>query len=108
MQIKRNTLLSFLFFICLWEGYSIWKGERVFFPSLEMVCKDCILLLQSTFFWKTLGLTILSVVVGFGLCCSLSIALALLAFWKREIERSEEHTSELQSRQYLVCRLLLE
>ncbi|KDE63264.1 ABC transporter permease [Fusobacterium necrophorum BFTR-1] len=86
MQIKRNTLLSFLFFICLWEGYSIWKGERVFFPSLEMVFKDCILLLQSTFFWKTLGLTILRVVVGFGLCCSLSVVLALLTFWKREME----------------------
>src|SRR3712207_9426151 len=27
-------------------------------------------------------------------------------FWVRR--RSEEHTSELQSRQYLVCRLLLE
>src|SRR3712207_8369632 len=27
---------------------------------------------------------------------------------KRERPRSEEHTSELQSRQYLVCRLLLE
>src|SRR3712207_6951700 len=26
----------------------------------------------------------------------------------REVGRSEEHTSELQSRQYLVCRLLLE
>src|SRR3712207_7534896 len=26
----------------------------------------------------------------------------------RLVERSEEHTSELQSRQYLVCRLLLE
>src|SRR3712207_7821719 len=26
----------------------------------------------------------------------------------RELYRSEEHTSELQSRQYLVCRLLLE
>src|SRR3712207_7090570 len=26
----------------------------------------------------------------------------------RLLERSEEHTSELQSRQYLVCRLLLE
>src|SRR3712207_7750194 len=26
----------------------------------------------------------------------------------RWLERSEEHTSELQSRQYLVCRLLLE
>src|SRR3712207_7157385 len=27
---------------------------------------------------------------------------------QHELERSEEHTSELQSRQYLVCRLLLE
>src|SRR3712207_8933624 len=31
------------------------------------------------------------------------LALAGVGFW-----RSEEHTSELQSRQYLVCRLLLE
>src|SRR5438445_8626156 len=30
---------------------------------------------------------------------------ALIDIW---LERSEEHTSELQSRQYLVCRLLLE
>src|SRR3712207_5825522 len=28
--------------------------------------------------------------------------------YQQSIERSEEHTSELQSRQYLVCRLLLE
>src|SRR3712207_8069714 len=28
--------------------------------------------------------------------------------WKATAPRSEEHTSELQSRQYLVCRLLLE
>src|SRR3712207_8558921 len=27
---------------------------------------------------------------------------------RRHSDRSEEHTSELQSRQYLVCRLLLE
>src|SRR3712207_8744666 len=27
---------------------------------------------------------------------------------REALERSEEHTSELQSRQYLVCRLLLE
>src|SRR3712207_7154828 len=32
----------------------------------------------------------------------------LYPFYKREVDRSEEHTSELQSRQYLVCRLLLE
>src|SRR3712207_8971000 len=30
------------------------------------------------------------------------------AFARTTPERSEEHTSELQSRQYLVCRLLLE
>src|SRR3712207_8112227 len=28
--------------------------------------------------------------------------------WMADLRRSEEHTSELQSRQYLVCRLLLE
>src|SRR3712207_7332017 len=30
------------------------------------------------------------------------------ATWGCRVPRSEEHTSELQSRQYLVCRLLLE
>src|SRR5258707_7395362 len=30
------------------------------------------------------------------------------SFGDHAIKRSEEHTSELQSRQYLVCRLLLE
>src|SRR3712207_7091609 len=29
-------------------------------------------------------------------------------FSRSDADRSEEHTSELQSRQYLVCRLLLE
>src|SRR5690348_18484413 len=29
-------------------------------------------------------------------------------FWKIRLERSEEHTSELQSPVHLVCRLLLE
>src|SRR3712207_8336305 len=29
-------------------------------------------------------------------------------WYVRKLVRSEEHTSELQSRQYLVCRLLLE
>src|SRR3712207_7730930 len=31
-----------------------------------------------------------------------------IAIERKERTRSEEHTSELQSRQYLVCRLLLE
>src|SRR3712207_8573799 len=33
---------------------------------------------------------------------------AITTFRRRGARRSEEHTSELQSRQYLVCRLLLE
>src|SRR3712207_7007285 len=33
---------------------------------------------------------------------------ALRRLQRRRLLRSEEHTSELQSRQYLVCRLLLE
>src|SRR3712207_8498304 len=32
----------------------------------------------------------------------------LITIFTNEERRSEEHTSELQSRQYLVCRLLLE
>src|SRR5258707_7394164 len=35
-------------------------------------------------------------------------ALAGRGLHKQNFRRSEEHTSELQSRQYLVCRLLLE
>src|SRR3712207_6887227 len=35
-------------------------------------------------------------------------ARALAARLRSAVGRSEEHTSELQSRQYLVCRLLLE
>src|SRR3712207_7654163 len=36
------------------------------------------------------------------------ICLSIRSFGVQLIGRSEEHTSELQSRQYLVCRLLLE
>src|SRR5258707_11513908 len=38
----------------------------------------------------------------------LPLALALAGIGAWQTDRSEEHTSELQSRQYLVCRLLLE
>src|SRR3712207_6942633 len=36
------------------------------------------------------------------------IAIATGRYHALALKRSEEHTSELQSRQYLVCRLLLE
>src|SRR3712207_7278007 len=37
-----------------------------------------------------------------------AISAVVLAVDRLRLPRSEEHTSELQSRQYLVCRLLLE
>src|SRR3712207_7792253 len=37
-----------------------------------------------------------------------SVPVFLYFMWDATTTRSEEHTSELQSRQYLVCRLLLE
>src|SRR3712207_8690560 len=37
-----------------------------------------------------------------------SVTVASYRRWLSARRRSEEHTSELQSRQYLVCRLLLE
>src|SRR3712207_8752103 len=42
------------------------------------------------------------------LCSSNSLRTAGSSSSNRASTRSEEHTSELQSRQYLVCRLLLE
>src|SRR3712207_6965172 len=47
-------------------------------------------------------------------CCSsptssaATASTATCSAWTSSPARSEEHTSELQSRQYLVCRLLLE
>src|SRR3712207_8504152 len=42
-------------------------------------------------------------------CCSAAVSTARSRAVESEtFQRSEEHTSELQSRQYLVCRLLLE
>src|ERR1039458_6565049 len=44
-------------------------------------------------------------------CCPRETSLAAWAFLKtrlKELNRSEEHTSELQSLRHLVCRLLLE
>src|SRR3712207_8254075 len=38
----------------------------------------------------------------------LDVLRSVVAPGSRVLDRSEEHTSELQSRQYLVCRLLLE
>src|SRR2546422_8632582 len=57
----------------------------------------------TTLFRSLLGLT------DFALALPRVVLLLLLAaLWQPSTARSEEHTSELQSRLHLVCRLLLE
>src|SRR3712207_6866329 len=56
---------------------------------------------RSGLFWRFL-------LIGIAVLTPLAGALVQLAGDERKTTRSEEHTSELQSRQYLVCRLLLE
>src|SRR3712207_8031296 len=66
-------------------------------------------LTDSDVFIRTLGNTLLNALIT-------TVVTFLLGFWVAyylalvvpDLRRSEEHTSELQSRQYLVCRLLLE
>src|SRR3712207_7512489 len=58
-----------------------------------------------------LVLSIAAEAAGYGavfLAGAVSAAIGLALLVRVTAERSEEHTSELQSRQYLVCRLLLE
>src|SRR3712207_8534641 len=55
---------------------------------------------------RTAGLGAQHVVAMFGATFVFPLVMGLDA--NLAIMRSEEHTSELQSRQYLVCRLLLE
>src|SRR5258707_11597778 len=66
---------------------------------------------------KTIQMQSVETKAGTAICCapsrmawtvSLPIARLRLMFSISTVARSEEHTSELQSRQYLVCRLLLE
>src|SRR3712207_5220439 len=61
------------------------RGDRVVVPSF-IVCNQC--------WYCKEGL--------YSLCDNTN------PNWELQEPRSEEHTSELQSRQYLVCRLLLE
>src|SRR3712207_7873787 len=54
------------------------------------------------YFREAAGTTLWFALASVPLLIVLGVLVALL------LNRSEEHTSELQSRQYLVCRLLLE
>src|SRR3712207_7436174 len=58
--------------------------------------------------FRFLLLSVLVFVLSSRFCFCRSLLLGADAVEGAAVFRSEEHTSELQSRQYLVCRLLLE
>src|SRR3712207_8989229 len=68
------------------------------FRSLKIIAKECAQPLAGEF-----GRIMENLSVGMTLEQALE-----RAYERMPTPRSEEHTSELQSRQYLVCRLLLE
>src|SRR3712207_8808118 len=63
--------------------------------------------LGNTFFYALLAVP-LEMVLALALASLLASVNRGAGFFRTVFYRSEEHTSELQSRQYLVCRLLLE
>src|SRR3712207_9593748 len=87
----NDTATTEIYTLSLHDALPIWRVKR----ALDLLCT----------------------VAGGLLISPLLIAITILikldspgpAFYgHRRLGRSEEHTSELQSRQYLVCRLLLE
>src|SRR5690606_39834310 len=58
--------------------------------------------------WKAVAYPQITKIRRRGCCRSASQNIGVCFFKLRIIVRSEEHTSELQSRENLVCRLLLE
>src|SRR3712207_7771605 len=100
----RSTLFPYttLFRSVRRLGYSCNEQYRVGQPtSFAQVAK------------RVLGHTSCAHIHGYALCRWAGVApdhdaCVGASVWNYHADRSEEHTSELQSRQYLVCRLLLE
>src|SRR3712207_7177682 len=57
-------------------------------------------LFRSAFIWRDMKILLVE--------DNVDLSETVVNYLRQEGYRSEEHTSELQSRQYLVCRLLLE
>src|SRR5947209_2798464 len=105
VQALVGNQIHFIFSVgpqmpAIWEGTDIiLLAQQVGRPTFSLVVRPEIQKV-SDLKGKKLG-------VSFGGSTSAGMK-ALLELNKINPDRSEEHTSELQSRQYLVCRLLLE
>src|SRR3712207_7083016 len=79
---------------CYYSCFKLLENQRGFRKEEELIVGSVSLLMLLFFSWPF-----------FHRCTSI---LGLCRASGVPVSRSEEHTSELQSRQYLVCRLLLE
>src|SRR3712207_8396423 len=85
----RSTLFPYttLFRSLVKQDHQRQAAARLLLPPVQLAC-GCLLVK--------------------GLEAGADLLVELRVFLEPGLARSEEHTSELQSRQYLVCRLLLE
>src|SRR3712207_7187415 len=77
-------------------------------PAVLLTLGLFLLLVNAALLGLTAALSDRLDVDGFGTAIVGGLVLAVVGWLADTALRSEEHTSELQSRQYLVCRLLLE
>src|SRR3712207_9492440 len=93
------SLISFFFFLMIRR-----PPRSTLFPYTTLFRSNLMAaeIWEATEFWAA--------IIGAGVgTLGAGVVAAALQFWSfKHQQRSEEHTSELQSRQYLVCRLLLE
>src|SRR3712207_8533760 len=92
-MIRRPPRSTLFPYTTLFRSAVINKPPGLPFLAVFSAAASVILIWASYPYWYGIEMFLYGIPVG----------ILLLAYW-----RSEEHTSELQSRQYLVCRLLLE
>src|SRR3712207_8065769 len=78
------------------------------FRSVELASRDGQLPSLQRADGEDYGVELAPQLIGGRMMADVGVRAELDALLFHQVYRSEEHTSELQSRQYLVCRLLLE
>src|SRR3712207_9044205 len=96
----RSTLFPYTTLFRSW--LSLRRADLRFPDADEFVGLDnYVAVLTSSTWWKDIETTLIITVCS----VALELVLGMLIAQAMYRARSEEHTSELQSRQYLVCRL---
>src|SRR5690606_13884363 len=118
--IFDNINILLMIFICFITLYPIWyvivnslnegmdamKGGIYWWPR-EFTLDNYKAVLSNEGILTSFGVTIAKTIIG-TITHVFFTAMVAYALSRKDLRRSEEHTSELQSRENLVCRLVLE